>query len=310
MAKSNECRIFFVYAGDIEPNMYNKVTLRRDDIVAVFVNENTELPEGFKSMGGKQIMIEKEPITYNVLQALKELNDPKASAYFCGDTMQQFFEKQKEEVVGYCKKALAHNTFGVNKIPAGNYYKKQKDDGQMSMLEIGTEALINNKADRITTTDEPKPEKPVEEPKKHEESKPPQKKEVKSSEPPKKTVNLKELEDAISGNGHLDSDDLFMVYSKLDEAKNTLIALLMERFGDHVKKIAKENLPQKEIYDLSKLILKTDDTDDFNKSYKTMYPHTAVYLSDQGFSVLKVEAEYITDLSTRLYEDDVYDSGN
>ena len=321
MARSKGSRVFMVYAADIDINMYYKVTLRQDDIIVVFMDETIDIPDTFWELNGRFVKIEKPVNTYNTLQVLKEINDPQISAYFCGESMSHIFEKAKDDIIKYCNRALAHNTLGVSKIPAGAYYKKQKmEDEQLDMLAAFGSAILEAKVESISTTDKPKESNntqenvsinnensvsPKEQTKEESRNIKTHPKTLKQ-DPPRETVNLKEMEDAISGNGHQDSTNLFLAYTKLDQAKNTLIALLMERFGEHANRIAKENLPWKEIYDLSKLILKTEKADDFNDSYKTMYPHTAVYLSDRGFTILKTEAEFITDISIKLYEEDVF----
>ena len=115
--------------------------------------------------------------------------------------------------------------------------------------------------------------------------------EVKKEEPVK-TVEVKNEPESVSCNN-------------LKEAKGAVCYYLSRRAGEHIKEKTGTDLNSKEIFDLIELIIKCDERQEFISSWDTM-SNKSILPSEEAFTALKKEAEYVLSVSDCLYRDDIF----
>lgn len=122
-------------------------------------------------------------------------------------------------------------------------------------------------------------------------------------------ISVNELEKMIFSN-NVTSKDFQVEYTKIDDAKARLVALIYDRLIDNINRLSKNvresNYSEHQYANLVTSLVKSNGYLDFKTSFKTVEPGDEEPMEAAVYEIIYEEATYYSKLCKLLYDDDLW----
>lgn len=336
-------RVFLVAPEDLSVKMCQTRPLHKEDRVFL-LSTDFDYPEltGKVSdfLEGKTTFCQiKEAGDINALVSVECVNEE--AIYFIGSRMEQYYKDCKDEIIQKGHKVGKNRSFGVAKTPL-----RGKETQQTLEDFMGDMASALNTAPKPPRQDQSTDKKAMDEEetksngstgndpaggdsssqdenirnqadvpiKQKREKSTKKEKQGKSGKPDRQQKdlaktgsndNMQSLESEIFGS-QLVSEEKVTDDMRVSDAKANVTFAIFERLSKHICELTRKSFDQGECYKFVLLLRKTEDPEEFETSWKTVYSDPSFHILPDTYWILRNEATYYHKLCTVLYEEDVW----
>lgn len=266
--------------------------------------------------------------------------------YFIGGRMERYYKECKEEIIKKGHKIGKNRSFGVAKTPLRGKEMQQtlsdfmgdvacalntspKPSGQnittkkevsyqdtdtagQESAQSGTEPEPINQVTTIKKTDtagqvlvpdKSKKEMALQREKQKRSGR--QDRKQPDSKTQQNDYSIHALEAEIFGSEVVSKEEIAFD-TRVSDAKATITLVLFERLSKHICELTRKSFDQGRCYQFVLLLRKTDNPEQFEESWKTVFPDPSFHILSDTYWILRNEATYYHKICTVLYEEDIW----
>ena len=339
-------RVFLVDPEDLSVKMCQTKPLHKEDRVFLvsekfdypeFTGKVSEFLEG-------KTMFFQTKETEDIIALIEAECINGEDIYFIGRRMEPFYKECKEEIIKKGHRIGKNRSFGVAKTPLrgkemqqtlsdfmgdvasalntspdpssmGAARNKEGDNQEISIDGKENDHSIIPPAKQAATVqrEDATEQNPV--PEKSRCEKPPKKdKHRKTERQDRKQADSKNqqnedsiqaLEAEIFGSEVVSKEEI-VCDTRVSDAKATVTFALFERLSMHICELTRKSFDQGQCYQFVLLLRKTDNPEQFENSWKTVFSDPSFHILPDTYWILRNEATYYHKICTVLYEEDIW----
>lgn len=264
--------------------------------------------------------------------------------YFIGTRMEHYYKECKEEIIKKGHKIGKNRSFGVAKTPLSgkemqqtlsdfmgdvasalstspapasksSTRKKEGDNKEISIdgkendhssIPPAKQAATLQGEDAAEQTSVPEKSRYEKSPKKDKQRKAErQDRKQADSKNQQNEDSIQALEAEIFG-GEVVSKEEIACDTRVSDAKATITFALFERLSMHICELTRKSFDQGQCYQFVLLLRKTDNPEQFEESWKTVFSDPSFHILPDTYWILRNEATYYHKICTVLYEEDIW----